>query len=140
MYPKQHALVSGVAVGAAAVMQGHPLPGVAAWVAVGTVAGVFVDVDHLPLATIFKDKGGVVLSWLRRPHEAVANGRDLKEDLDPDDDLLVHRLVAHLIVLAILANLTAVHPLFVPAALGVAVHIAADIAWDFYQQDGFPYL
>lgn len=140
MYPREHAVVSGAAVLLAGGYTGLGVERLALWVVVGTVAGVFIDADHVPLAMVFNGKMGEGLYWFRHPLRAILKPRELHDSIDPGDEIIAHRLVSHLMIFLGLLLFLPYNPLVLPVLIGVAAHIAADVAWDFHVQDGFPYI
>ncbi|MDY6774114.1 MAG: metal-dependent hydrolase [Candidatus Nanohaloarchaea archaeon] len=140
MYPRQHAAISAVAVTIAGALLELSLPELAFWGFVGVLSGVLVDIDHLPLAVFFNRKSEEVRDWLRHPLKALTHARELREDIDPEENLVAHRMVSHLLGFGVLCVLAPYHRLVIPAVIAVGVHIISDVAWDIREQDGNPYI
>ncbi len=133
MYPREHALFSGAVVAAASTLAEIPTPEAFLWIGVGILTGVFIDVDHLFLAALIGGKREEALKWFRNPVGAVLKPRELMDDIRYSGRwIYVHRMVSHISVLVILILLMPFHDLFIPAAVGLAAHIAADVVWDLY--------
>lgn len=133
MYPKHHAAVSGMAtVLYAAWMQAEPVQ-MALWAVIGITAGVMIDVDHVLLGMLVDGRVAEGLSWFRQPVTAVTRPDALLADMEYDT-MVYHRLLSHTVVLTVLVALIRFHSLFIPAAVGLAAHIAADVVWDVKQR------
>lgn len=132
MYPKHHALISGLAAASYAALTGLALQQVAVWTVIGMFAGVFIDVDHAVLAVMF-GKRDVVWDWMHRPVTALVEPARFVADIEyGGPSLYYHRIISHLVILAVVVFLARWYALFVPVMVALVAHIAADIAWDLH--------
>ncbi|MDY6761795.1 MAG: hypothetical protein SVY41_01995 [Candidatus Nanohaloarchaea archaeon] len=139
MYPRQHAVVSVLTASLYAAVTGITPVSILLWAVIGGVAGVFIDVDHLLLTAVVAGNQETALHWFRHPARALLKPRQLVDDIHYGGRAIyVHRIGTHFAVLALLALLVNVHRLFIPAAVGVAAHIIADIVWDLHHGNYTP--
>ncbi len=125
---------------AAALLAGVPLPELVVWTVVGTVAGVLIDADHFLLILVVDRNVAGVRYWVRRPVTVITDPRTFLDDVEYEKPAMnFHRLLSHCVILVAVgvAAVTVPLPVFlaVPALVAIAVHIAADVAWDIYQGD-----
>lgn len=129
MYPKQHAVISaGATVLFGILLNGSPTQ-IALWTIIGVVAGVLIDVDHVILGMVIGKNIEDGIAWFLHPAAALTQPDQLLADMDYDA-LVYHRMISHVLVLAVLTLLIPVHPLLLPAAVGLTAHILADVVWD----------
>jgi hypothetical protein len=131
MYPKQHAAISGIATLLFALWIGIAPEQTVVWLVIGMIAGVLIDVDHVVLGMIVDGRIDEGISWFLHPVAAVTQPDALLADM-AYDTLVYHRLISHLLVLAVLAALSNTYPLLLPAVVGLAAHIVADVVWDVW--------
>lgn len=129
MYPKQHAIISGLATLLIAVFIEPDPVMIGIWTLIGTVAGVFIDVDHAVLSVLVENKWKEVLYWCRHPVKALTEPESFIQSTGYDT-LVFHRLASHILILLTLVVLLRLHPFVLPAVVGVSAHIAADMVWD----------
>lgn len=129
MEPSRHLVVSGAAGAAAAALSGLPFPAAVLWTAVAAAAGVLVDVDQVILPMVVTGAWRSGARWFFRPVRAFVRPGDLVEELEYPA-MVFHRLATHTAAFLALALLARVEPLMAAAAVGVAAHIAADVASD----------
>lgn len=129
MYPRHHAIVAAAVTAVAAVASGVTGFAFLAWVAVGTIAGVFIDVDHVVLSMLVHGRWREGYRWLRQPRHALLSPDALLEDIDYPK-LVHHRILSHMLVFAGLVLLVPFNDLIRPAVIGLGAHILADMVWD----------
>ncbi|MDY6771593.1 MAG: hypothetical protein SV186_06610 [Candidatus Nanohaloarchaea archaeon] len=131
MYPRDHAILSAAVTAGSAAFLGLVPGQILLWTVMGTVAGVFIDVDHVFLSMLVTGEWDEGLAWLRAPHKAFMEPDRLLRDIEYPA-LVRHRILTHFLALAVLLAGTKLHVLFYPAAIGLAVHIAVDIVVDIW--------
>lgn len=129
MEPSRHLVISGAAGAAAAALAGLPFPAAVLWTAVAAAAGVLVDVDHVLLPMVVTGAWRPGVRWFFRPARAFVEPRALLDELEYPE-MVFHRLATHTAAFLVLVLLARIEPLMAAAAVGVAAHIAADVAWD----------
>lgn len=131
MYPKQHLLVSFVTFTTYALASGMDLATAAVWIAVGTVVGVLIDVDHLLLSIFVDGKIKENLEWFRQPVRIFHHPHEYLEQLKYDG-MRFHRLVSHTVIAAAVYPLLPFHFVFIPAFVSIVLHIITDIVGDIF--------
>ncbi|MDY6773910.1 MAG: hypothetical protein SVS85_01820 [Candidatus Nanohaloarchaea archaeon] len=135
MYPRDHALVSAAAMVIYAVGMGANPSEFVIWVAVGTLAGVFIDLDHLVLASMFGKKQEVK-DWLRKPLEAFKDSESLLEDIEyGSSELYYHRIISHVSIILVALYISRTFPLMRPVTVALVVHLVSDILWDIKENN-----
>lgn len=129
MYPKQHAAISAVTALVVAVVIGVSIPTVVLWTVIGTLAGIFIDVDHVLLSMFVAGNREKGRYWFTHPIEAVTEPDALVESMEYSD-MVYHRMVSHLAVFGVFYLLIDVNQLFMPVAAGLGAHIVGDLVWD----------
>jgi hypothetical protein len=133
MYPRHHAIIAAAVTAMAAVASGVTGLAFVAWVTIGTVAGVFIDIDHVVLSMLVHGRWKEGYKWLRQPRHALLSPDALLEDIDYPK-LVHHRILSHMIIFAVLVAVVPLHDLVRPAVIGLGAHILSDIAWDLWNQ------
>jgi membrane-bound metal-dependent hydrolase YbcI (DUF457 family) len=133
MYPKQHAVVSGIGTLVYAILYGLLPADVLLWTFLGMVAGVMIDVDHVVLSMIMTGRYRRGLFWIRQPVRALTEPREFLDDMGYDE-LWYHRIITHTLILASLVVLLDLHPLVRPVMVGVVFHLVADLLYEAHER------
>jgi len=133
MYPRHHAITAAAVTAMAAVSSDVTGIMFLVWVGIGTIAGVFIDIDHVVLSMVVHGRWREGYKWLRQPRHALLSPDALLEDIDYPM-LVHHRILSHMVIFAVLVSLIPLHTLFRPAVIGLGAHILSDIAWDLWNK------
>ncbi len=129
MYPREHALSSGISVLTYTVLEGLQPGLIPIWILAGTAAGVLIDVDHAILSMTVKGRLEEGLKWFKHPVKAISQPSRFLDDMDYES-LVYHRLISHALIVTLLWSLSALSPLVEAAALGTSTHLAGDLLYD----------
>ncbi|MCJ7478972.1 MAG: hypothetical protein MUP63_02230 [Candidatus Nanohaloarchaeota archaeon QJJ-7] len=135
MHPRDHALVSVVVIVVYSVVMGANPSEFVIWMTAGTLAGVFIDLDHLVLVYIF-GRREVVKDWVWKPFRALKDSESLLEDMEQDYiELYYHRIISHVSIILVSLYLSRIFRLMEPLTVALVVHLVSDILWDIKENN-----
>lgn len=135
MDPKTHTWTSGLgALIFGAVNSLGPVE-MLGWILVASLAGFLIDIDHFLIIYIKGDREA--LKWLKTPLKLYRHPDLFLEESGLKGNTGIYRMTSHLSILVVLYLSLSSYKWFLPAFIGVAVHVFLDLIWDISTNFGF---